>query len=223
MISGGIIRTSNLTNVPALLEQPGTWSTLTRRIGMSILTQKRCTKCGEAKPLGEFCKDKRNPGGRGARCKQCHNSYGVKHYKENIETERQRAAKRQREHYRNNPGSVINAVKKWLANNPDKRKEQTQRAYANNSESFKARARKRRMILKSASGEGITAQQARDVLSDRICVYCGKIATKPEIDHIVPVSMGGADSVENVALACRHCNRVKKNRSLLYFLYELLQ
>ncbi|MBX7170565.1 MAG: HNH endonuclease [Pyrinomonadaceae bacterium] len=32
------------------------------------------------------------------------------------------------------------------------------------------------------------------------------------IDHILPISEGGKDSLENLALACFHCNRYKSNK-----------
>jgi 5-methylcytosine-specific restriction endonuclease McrA len=35
----------------------------------------------------------------------------------------------------------------------------------------------------------------------------------PEIDHLVPISRGGANSYDNVACSCRRCNRTKRNRS----------
>lgn len=34
-------------------------------------TQKRCTLCGETKPIGEFYTDKRTADGRGSHCKSC--------------------------------------------------------------------------------------------------------------------------------------------------------
>jgi 5-methylcytosine-specific restriction endonuclease McrA len=43
------------------------------------------------------------------------------------------------------------------------------------------------------------------------CYWCGK-RTKPkgrEIDHIVPLSRGGADDVYNLCASCRKCNRSK--------------
>lgn len=53
------------------------------------------------------------------------------------------------------------------------------------------------------------------------CVYCGKRveiggrngdgATK---DHIVPVSGGGSDALDNLTLACRSCNTRKLDRPL---------
>jgi hypothetical protein len=33
------------------------------------------------------------------------------------------------------------------------------------------------------------------------------------VDHTMPLSLGGSDRLENLALACFHCNRQKTNRS----------
>lgn len=48
------------------------------------------------------------------------------------------------------------------------------------------------------------------------CQYCGRSAPDVilEIDHIVPVSKGGDDSIMNLIAACRDCNRGKTNREL---------
>ncbi|HRH41538.1 MAG TPA: HNH endonuclease signature motif containing protein [Pyrinomonadaceae bacterium] len=35
------------------------------------------------------------------------------------------------------------------------------------------------------------------------------------IDHIIPTSEGGNDSLKNLALACFHCNRHKSNKQLI--------
>lgn len=42
------------------------------------------------------------------------------------------------------------------------------------------------------------------------CHWCGGDAgLTPEIDHVVPVSRGGSDELENLVLSCRPCNRSK--------------
>ena len=32
------------------------------------------------------------------------------------------------------------------------------------------------------------------------------------VDHVIPIAQGGSNSVENLALACFHCNRRKSNK-----------
>jgi 5-methylcytosine-specific restriction endonuclease McrA len=44
------------------------------------------------------------------------------------------------------------------------------------------------------------------------CTYCGDEAGPFEIDHIVPRIKGGENILENVTVACRRCNRSKKDR-----------
>lgn len=42
------------------------------------------------------------------------------------------------------------------------------------------------------------------------CAYCGSpFVDDMELDHIIPVSLGGSDDIENLAAACPRCNREK--------------
>ena len=43
------------------------------------------------------------------------------------------------------------------------------------------------------------------------CRKCGS-NRNIEFDHIIPFSMGGASSVQNVQLLCQHCNGSKSDR-----------
>ncbi|MFB6259575.1 MAG: HNH endonuclease [Thiohalorhabdaceae bacterium] len=49
---------------------------------------------------------------------------------------------------------------------------------------------------------------------DWTCLYCGGRFDRRELsrDHVQPLSRGGLDRWENVATACRRCNRVKGSR-----------
>lgn len=44
------------------------------------------------------------------------------------------------------------------------------------------------------------------------CVKCGRSFRKGDmdIDHIIPKSMGGSNSRENLQCICKHCNRSKQ-------------
>lgn len=52
--------------------------------------------------------------------------------------------------------------------------------------------------------------------SGYLCEYCHASEqwqyVRFTVDHVVPLSLGGADRLENLALACFHCNRRKTNR-----------
>tara|TARA_B100000795_G_scaffold266708_1_gene250339 strand:- start:3833 stop:5029 length:1197 start_codon:yes stop_codon:yes gene_type:complete len=50
------------------------------------------------------------------------------------------------------------------------------------------------------------------------CAYCDAKDMPLEIEHIVPKSKGGSNSVTNLAIACRPCNEKKSNKSLSEFL-----
>ena len=39
----------------------------------------------------------------------------------------------------------------------------------------------------------------------RVCVHCGAPAT--DVDHLVPIGVGGDDSLANLRPACARCNR----------------
>lgn len=52
-----------------------------------------------------------------------------------------------------------------------------------------------------------------------LCEYCHADErwqfTEFTIDHITPISEGGTDALENLALACFHCNRYKSDKQLV--------
>lgn len=52
------------------------------------------------------------------------------------------------------------------------------------------------------------------------CIYCGIHAsqTKMEIEHVIPRSKGGTNSLNNLVLSCETCNQVKGNQDVETFL-----
>jgi 5-methylcytosine-specific restriction endonuclease McrA len=51
----------------------------------------------------------------------------------------------------------------------------------------------------------------------RACSYCGYEDTVMTIDHILPRSKGGDNSLENLLPACRKCNYSRGNRLVGFF------
>lgn len=47
---------------------------------------------------------------------------------------------------------------------------------------------------------------------NRTCAYCGKSDTPLQVEHIIPKSRGGSDSVSNLTISCHRCNQKKGNK-----------
>ena len=80
---------------------------------------------------------------------------------------------------------------------------------------YRIRAHKRRTLGEIPAGwwnARLTAQEGR-------CCYCKKpfnqTSRKATIEHIVPVSRGGANDIGNLAIACKRCNSRRGNRRVL--------
>lgn len=71
--------------------------------------EKKCTKCGEVKPLDLFYADKRNKDGKQSECKECTRERGRKWRLENPEKSKERFRKWCLE----NPEKVREAGRKW--------------------------------------------------------------------------------------------------------------
>jgi 5-methylcytosine-specific restriction endonuclease McrA len=68
-----------------------------------------------------------------------------------------------------------------------------------------------------AGGEGVSARHwlaLRGYFGER-CLACGKTATLT-MDHVVPLSLGGAHDLTNVQLLCKSCNSRKQRRIVDY-------
>lgn len=92
------------------------------------MTAKRCTRCGETKPLEEFGRDRRKRDGRASRCRACQAEYLRAYRKANREAirERERAYReanreaireRSREYYERNREAILEQQREhWKAN-----------------------------------------------------------------------------------------------------------
>ena len=178
---------------------------------------KRCSQCGETKPLSAFSKHKTGRNGVRSYCKQCAVAYNKanpqimsKAYRNwrAANRERVRATKRawrlanpdkvrehKRAHHERHRETIIARVGRWQRENPELRRAQVLR---------------RRGLQAGAVGADYTTAAllaARVELYGGRCFYCGDEATT--IDHRVPLSRGGSHWPANLVPACRRCNSRK--------------
>lgn len=144
---------------------------------------------------------------------------------------------RRRQYYKENRDYILEQNRKWEF--PERRRELGRKYYQANKVAILARVRawtkknwdkelinirrrnaKRRAIQRGAAVGANRADYIRFVRAVaktlRIsCYWCGNTVRKADrhIDHIMPLSRGGADDVHNICCSCSHCNHSKGAKS----------
>ncbi len=130
---------------------------------------------------------------RSERGKQAHADY--------YEANREPAAKQARERYEANREQKIEQAKEWRKANPEKRRSYNQ----------KRRARA------LAAGGAFSAHEWLELceIYGNRCLACG--SDEPlTVDHVVPLSCGGHNGIENIQPLCSTCNGRKGTRTIDY-------
>lgn len=172
---------------------------------------KICTKCLIAKPIDNFSKHR-------AVCKPCRSSINAARLKERYYTDPARKESLQR----------------WKDENPDKVREYRAREYQNNRERYAAnsakwtennravvRQTKRRYKVKRKAWElnGSFTQAEWNGLLDKyghICLSCRRDDIPLTQDHVIPLSKGGSNTIENIQPLCGPCNSSKHTKTIDY-------
>jgi len=189
------------------------------------MKSKVCTQCGELKSLNEYNLEPRNRDGYRSNCKVCK----AKVDKSYRERNREKVKERLHKYYVEHADYFKNAAKLWQANNPEKAKEVAKKSRKKHPENQRRATKKwrlanpekhaefqrnRRTRVLGAVGK-ITRQEFLDLCSqyDFRCLRCGANGKKKEveltIDHVIPISCGGANLIDNAQPLCRSCNSSK--------------
>ena len=114
--------------------------------------------------------------------------------------------------------------RKWREANPEKQKEASARYYKNGGAK---KTHQRLMLRRNVESDGHTISEMHDYwrskgIDPKRCAYCDAWHTKWTYgnwktsvgDHIVALTRGGKDVLENLNPCCRNCNSSKGNRIL---------
>lgn len=200
---------------------------------LSLTRFRTCTKCGVLYPatLQFFSKNDRGKYGLQAACRECErirnrawlaaNKERRKQYKAKWEAENQeRRAKRHKEWARENNEQRTVKRRAWLRANP-----KLESSWPSSSqEARRMRQQLRRSRMRNAGINDLTFEQVWQMVEDQqyCCAYCDQpFYGEFEIDHMIPISRGGAHTWSNVAVACMPCNRSKNAKTPLQFLRVL--
>lgn len=169
-------------------------------VGYGVIgMKKKCTECGKELDIELFRKDKYKKDGHSCKCKVCLSKKDKQYYAKNAEHKKyvvKQYMKKTGEYYRYKPY------------NP--------KYYSSEKSKLKKRARDlRRRLQLNNNGCGksyLDGNTISKVLKkyEGKCVYCKiNCENSYHIDHKLPVSRGGDNSFDNLALACPHCNLSK--------------
>ena len=118
--------------------------------------------------------------------------------------------------YRNaNPKSTRAAVKKWQKSNPEKIRKANRRWEQENPNKRLAQVQRRRARKNNAHSEPYDFMDICNKFGNR-CLGCGAINVDLTVDHVIPLSKGGADIAENIQPLCLSCNSSKKDKTIDY-------
>lgn len=188
----------------------------------------QCTQCNEWLSLGDFYAEHRSKSGYRSCCKRCHcanvkrraddpatrhqiRAYQAEYRERNRENARQRTAA----YVAANPDRVRESMARYRSD-PANRKLARQRArnFRLANPDLRAEYEKRRRGRKKSTVIGfITPSQLAAKMAywgDR-CWMC-RSADDLQVDHVKPLSKGGAHILANLRPACRACNLAKSDR-----------
>lgn len=202
-----------------------------------------CACCKIEKSITEFYRDNSSSSGYGYWCKSCskirrqeNRERNIEHAKETqkayYESHKEQHKKSHEQWKINNPGKMNEYNKKYRDNNRDKvrlsvRKSQIKNIdrvkesirswFKNNPGKIKEYGQNRRARLLSAEGT-FSDKEWEELLRkyDYSCLKCGRKDVKLTLDHVVPLSEGGRNSIDNIQPLCGACNSSKGTKTIDY-------
>lgn len=200
-------------------------------------TTKRCSRCGEIKPLDSFHRRSASADGRQGMCKPCGSAYVVE--RRTIDPERERA-KHARQRARIDRATLARWHWEWIKANPERARAIAARHHAKNGDARRAlsrrwyaanaeRAREAGRAWKAAHPDeradqdalrrarkrnALVAPVSRRAIYERDggrCGICGKPVPyeRMHLDHIIPLARGGTHEPRNVQTTHQRCNNRK--------------
>lgn len=152
-------------------------------------------------PIENFRRNKNRPGGLDDYCKACRARY--------TSTKEAKIAKVERNKKYSQTTKGREAQKRGNAKYVAKRSE------TRATTPKRPRPKKVKPAITKQRSLGKFAILERDCFR---CIYCGRSSIENgvslEVDHIIPISLGGQDIAVNLVVSCFDCNQTKKARAL---------
>lgn len=163
---------------------------------------KECVDCLQTLPYSSFYKSRLNKGGLATCCKRCHRiraSLSVCKRREREGRPRPRSPEK-----RKDGKTYAQRRREKIYANPEKAKEYRRK---------RQESKRVHRAVKYGSGGRHSDKQWLALLGlcEGKCVKCGSIEDITR-DHVVPLTLGGSDNIDNIQPLCRPCNSQKLNK-----------
>lgn len=183
---------------------------------MNSITEKKCSKCGEIVDISLFTKNRAKKSGLGSVCKKCNNKDSKKYREDNPEKRKEQEIKGSRKWRENNPEKVKEYSREYREKNIEIEKEKERQWRINNPKKKSILNAIRRALLRGSTGKFTHNEWI--ALCERYnnkCVCCGE-TKELTIDHVIPLSKGGRNDIDNIQPLCKSCNSSKKDKTIDY-------
>jgi len=179
---------------------------------LGIVACKRCSQCGEYKPFSQFNKSSHGKYGLYSKCKQCKNINAKTYRIENPDKIRSKNKAYRSAHIDKEHSYKLN----YNTEHAEHRRLYDREWRSKNTEKVVAKGHTYRAKLRNSGGRFTSSEWIE--LKEKYnftCLRCRQ--REPEIkltaDHVIPISSGGSNSIDNIQPLCISCNCSKGNRS----------
>jgi len=179
----------------------------------------KCSMCGEVVSFDEMSSHSRKRFGIDKICKKC-NAKKTREYNEKFPDKKREMNKR---YYDNNKEALLGKAKEYYGSNKETLLEKSKEYYSKNKEKIKVRVAEYRKTPKgkvvkiNSSNKRREKEKQGSINSDDLiflreninsCEICGCELNDSNVhlDHIIPLSIGGAHRINNVRYICSSCN-----------------
>lgn len=176
-----------------------------------LADKKTCTKCLTDRPFTDYYVSRRDPDGspRAYRphCKACTKAQTRDWKARNPD----KAREHQKRHRENNPELRNAQLKRYRERYPEREAERKREWWQANPD-LMASANHRRRARRASVPHQPYDRAELFARWNHECCYCSAPAT--DVEHILPISKGGADALHNLTIACQPCNSSKGAKTL---------